>query len=182
MTDQVAGKTCIVCDEMILVAAQAAGCPACGVVFHLDCTEGTRCPGCGADFRRVQAENEASDRFREKSRIQSGKTLMWVALGVVILLNAALLALMVQTGAEKIFQTIVRVLVFGVFWLWAYLGANWARVTLGVFGCLGIAASLFFLTQVFLVGVIGLGYSGFMTWVFLGSQPVRSFVGRSRKG
>ena len=130
---QLVGLHCSVCAEVIRVAPDAGGCPACKVAFHLTCCSTTgRCPRCGCDFVAATHAEAASSAARIEAQVARGHR-------IVLWCGAALLALHVFVVAETLLTNpdalpveIVRVLALLAVLMAVYLKFGAARVYLKI--------------------------------------------------
>ncbi len=155
---QVAGSTCHLCHERVLISKEGRGCPACGLAWHVACKDSPElCPVCGVD-NRVAAK--AADLEREKEiwpLLDRGRTIYRIMLVLrIVAAIAAVIALMTEDTAiydpRKQFDPddvkrlfffaiiieIASLLFFIVIWVFAYFGKTGARYWLGLTALLGL--------------------------------------------
>ena len=149
---QVAGTTCHVCGKRIMTRTDGAGCPRCGITFHLDCAPEARyCPKCGDDYRALARDRKVEEREEQIRAYRKGRSLVLVA--VLVLMVPATLLLLYSLGGvivgprstfyETFPRAMIGFLLFGMGSGALCLGYGWARHLVQVVVIIGMADNFF---------------------------------------
>ena len=94
---QVAGKSCLVCDEKIVTIHDGLFCRECRCCFHCGCVAGSRCPECDGSLERPQRATKDWRREALATRPSAVSRISPLAVVLIVLpVTAAAIAIWIR--------------------------------------------------------------------------------------
>jgi hypothetical protein len=132
---QVAGKTCVICQQRIFTAADSLGCASCDLAFHIACARAPNlCPTCGRDLAAIERTRASERGDLHQGALRAGRRTFWVLAGFAALLALGALGARIATGQDgALVGGVIGDVLTALLLLAVWRGKAWAAQLLALF-------------------------------------------------